>query len=68
MIKAEIQDEFTSYFFDLKTTCKFLKTSLSTYKRHEKAGLAPAGKQLFGRKKVYLKSDIFLFAEGKWKN
>ena len=64
MIKAEIQDEFTSYFFDLKTTCKFLKTSLSTYKRHEKAGLAPAGKQLFGRKKSILKEWYFVVCGG----
>ena len=52
---------------DLEETCDFLRISPSTYKRHEKKGLAPQGKKLFGRKKHYPIGEVNLFADGKWK-
>ena len=50
---TDIQHGFQRGFYDLEETCDLLRTSVSTYKRHEKKGLAPQGKQLFGRKKLY---------------
>ena len=57
---------FKHHFYDLEETCDFLRTSPSTYIRHEKKGLAPQGKKLFGRKKLYAVGDLLLFANGEW--
>ena len=64
---TDIQNGFQRGFYALEATCDFLRTSPSTYKRHEKKGLAPQGKKLFGRKKLYPIGQVYLFAEGKWK-
>ena len=64
---TDIQSGFQRGFYDLEETCDFLRISPSTYKRHEKKGLAPQGKKLFGRKKHYPIGEVNLFADGKWK-
>ena len=64
---SDIQNGFQRGFYDLEETCDFLCTSRSTYRRHEQKGLAPQGKKLFGRKKLYAIGEVNLFAEGKWK-
>jgi hypothetical protein len=58
--------DLTPYFFTLKQVATFLNTSASTYRRRERKGLAPKGKQLLGSTKLYPKAEIILFAEGKW--
>ena len=63
----DIHQGFQRGFYDLEETCDFLCTSRSTYRRHEQKGLAPQGKKLFGRKKLYAIGEVNLFAEGKWK-
>ena len=58
--------DLTPYFFTLKQVTTFLNTSASTYRRRERKGLAPKGKQLLGSTKLYPKAEIILFAEGRW--
>ena len=58
--------DLTPYFFTLKQVVSFLNTSSSTYRRREDEGLAPKGKKLLGKTKLYQKAEIILFAEGNW--
>ena len=59
-------ESISRHFYDIKETCSYLQTSVSTYKRYEKQGLAPKGRKLFGRKKLYPILDIELFGKGEW--